>query len=365
MTIPSNQIIPYYPNKVLLSSLSDTNKQWILHVDLKNIMQGLYMEHVVKQLATGKSKLPDTSIVSAVCSFLSIHMNFARMFNKKIGFVFFFESNKSTYHTNIDEDYKRDRYTGGFFGLDAKGKERYFYTVNSNLKILAKVLPVLPNVTCIHFDKMEADFVPYYLLSRRLVPFENTTHFVYSNDKDMLQCLAVCDSCYIFRRSGKFKEMIGNGEACSRYLSCEVPFPDSYFQFALAINGDSADNVDGVHGVGPVYLKKNLTKLIEAGGGISNIIRNTCEGRTSLLDKSLFDGSMDFRTKRVFKFDELGGLSRNMRLVSFEVMSKVVDSEVRQFVVDQLAHKKASFEEVNEALSRLSVDNCSLLSALY
>ena len=373
MTILVNQIIPYYPDKLLFDDIiNNGTSQWILYIDLRNIMQGLYLKHVVKELAKPQHNFVDTSISSSLFAFLSFHAKFAKTLGKKIGFVFFYESGTSSYHSHIMKEYKQNAW-GNFYDLSEEEKERYLYVITSNLNLLEKVIVKIPNVVCIHLDSIEADFIPYYLMSRGLVPNSNTSHIIYSNDKDMFQCLHLSKHCYIFRRIARKKEIITHGNACSRYFKFMCDFPDSYFQLALSLDGDSSDNISGVNGIGPVYLRKHLRKLVECGGGIDNIVSKAYRQEKRLLCQSLYNGQVDSRTQRVFNFDNLGLLSRNMSLISYEVLSRHLDNDddsdvisARNAIKEAIYYnKKMSFTSLYTATSRLGIEKASELAYLY
>ena len=374
MTIPVNQIIPYYPTKLLLDNIIDNGtNQWILYIDLRNIMQGLYLRHVVDELARPQHDFLDTSIASSVFAFLSYHAKLAKSLNKKIGFVFFFESGTSLYHNQILKEYKQNRW-GNFYGLTEKQKEQYFYVIDSNLRFLENILIRIPNTTCIHLEHVEADFIPYYLVSRNLVPIENTSHIVYSNDKDMLQCLQLNEYCYVFRRIMKIREIISHNNACSKYFKILCDFPDSYFQFALSLDGDQSDNIKGVNGIGPAFLKKHLNDLVDCGGGIENIILKSFRQEKRLLCQSLYNGKIDAKTQRVFNFDNLGLLSRNMNLISYEVLSRHLDSNdsmsnianVKKHIIDMLSfNKKMAFTNLYSCLKKFGIEQAGELVYLY
>ena len=167
----------------------------------------------------------------------------------------------------------------------------------------------------------EADFIPYYLTTRGLVKSDNNTaNIIYSNDHDMYQCIN--DHCYQYFKTPKCKKIIKKGNIMKEYLKEECNFPDTWFPLAMSILGDAGDCVDiACKGFGPKNLIKVLEQLVSLTGGIEQIYEKVHTGQPIFETNTLLNGN-----KILPKIIEVeAGIIKNLKLVSFEVISKMID----------------------------------------
>ena len=256
-----SSLLSYYPNYYILDEIvSKKNyKEVNIFIDLKNCLQTVYMEHAIKNIVenTKKSTFKDSSIFSSVLSFLSFHKIYSIKRNVKIRFYIFLESGQSYYHTNISKTYKISRRIDNLYGLDRIDRDLFYEVLNSNFGLIEKVFNRVPFVKVIRLMNLEADFVPYYLISRNLIPQnEESVNIIYSNDHDLLQCIN--ERCLVFFKSAKNKKIVKQNEVVEQTFKCNNIVPDEYLPLMMAVVGDEGDDVKGIKGIGAKTLAKIL-----------------------------------------------------------------------------------------------------------
>lgn len=322
-----SSLLSYYPTYAILDEILAKNnyKKMTIYIDLKNSLQTVYMEHAIVNILE-QSKLAkhfDTSIFSSLVSFLSFHRIYGHKRGVDIDFIVFFESGHSIYHKNISKTYKISRRIDDLYGLDRADKELFYKILQANFQLIENAFNKMPNTKVIRLNKLEADFIPYYLLTRNLVEYDGSrAHAIYSNDHDLWQCVAE-HSC-IFSKAGKAKKIIKAGEIMFRMLKKPNKIPDIFLPLAMAVIGDPGDDVDGVENVGPARFLDMFPDLVKMTGSMGQIYKNVREG------KDLFNPvTRNFKNKHLkdvvdSEFNNKT-ISNNLKLVSFELISREVD----------------------------------------
>jgi len=323
----SASLLSFYPTHQILDEvLAIKNyKNVIVYLDLKNNLQTTYMEHAVINIleSSKSSRYLDTSIFSSLLSFLGWHKQYALKKGINIHFVIFFETGRSFYHQSIYKMYKVSRRVDELYGLDRNDRELFTQTLQNNFKLIEKAGNQLPGTTVIRMENFEADFIPYYLTTRELVPMDDSVlHLVYSNDHDLWQCAR--NNVYLYSKTPTAKKIIRENQAMSLILKQECNLPDSYLPLAMSILGDPGDDVPGVKGVGPKRLYPMLNEIIDLVGDMNQVYESVRNG------SGLFNGiDKEIKNKYLNSVieDEKQNqtVSRNLKLVSFELISRFLD----------------------------------------
>ena len=322
-----SSLLSYYPTYSILDEILAKNnyKKMTIYIDLKNTLQTVYMEHAIVNILE-QSKIAkhfDTSIFSSLVSFLSFHRIYGHKRGVDIDFIIFFESGHSIYHKNISKTYKISRRIDDLYGLDRADKELFYKILHANFQLIENAFNKMPNTKVIRLNKLEADFIPYYLLSRKLVEYDSSrVHTIYSNDHDLWQC--VSDHSYIFSKAGKSKKIIKQGEIMRLMLKKPTKIPDIFLPLAMSVIGDTGDDVDGVKNVGPSRFLEIFPELIKLTGSMGKIYEKIGKG------EALFDPvPQNFKNKYLkdVVYSEINNktISNNLKLVSFELISREVD----------------------------------------
>lgn len=321
-----SSILSYYPTYSILDEVlkSGNYNKMNVFIDLKNTLQSLYMEHCVINLVESsiRSKFIDTSIFASVISFLSFHKIYSVKRNIDMEFYFFFETGRSYYHENIEKGYKKSRKQDALYGLDREKREKFFEVVQKNLMLIEKACNKMPSVKIIRLPNLEADFIPYYLMRNKLVDLsDNVANITYSNDHDLYQ--NVGPNSYVFLKHPKMKKVLKHGSVMSTYLKFENDIPEEYYPLAMAIIGDSGDDVIGINGIGPKTASKIIEDLVQMTGGMETLYNNVFEGNDIFINTT--KNPNKYIDKIIEEEQNNCKISKNLKLVSFEVLSRFFD----------------------------------------
>ena len=341
-----SSLLSYYPTYAILDEIVSYGnyKKLTVFIDLKNTLQTTYMEHAIVNILENSKQMKymDTSIFSSLISFLSFHKMYSMKRGIDIDFIIFFETGQSYYHQNISKKYKISRKIDDLYGLERADRELFWKILHNNFRLVDQACNKLPGVKVVRLSHLEADFVPYYMLSRKKVPYDgNTGYVLYSNDHDMWQCAA--KDSYIFSKAGKNKKIIKPGSIMSRFLKRPCEYDDIYLPLAMAVIGDPGDDVEGVNGIGPARFLEIMPQLVAMTGDMGTIYKKV-ENNQKLIDPI----PPSFRNKHLQKVVNAEvkneTISKNLKLVSFELISRAVDNPSTTEMID----KRKSIEKVLE-----------------
>jgi len=375
-------LISYYPTYSLLDYLLSYAKsdRLNIYIDLKNVMKPLYMEHTVNNLviSTKRSNKVDTSIFTSLLNYLAFHKEYSLKREIDIKFYIFCEMGNSYYHQNINKNYKANRKIDDLFGLDREGKELFTKIIQNNLRLIERVFNRIPNIKVFCLEHFEADFVPYYIIRNSLASIKNTCHIIYSTDHDMYQTLCIGENIFQYARGNNVsskRKIITKNEIMKNYLkSEEVNIPDEYFILSMAVLGDKIDNVPKVKGIGPKTILKIIEQLVKCVGGIDNLYSNV-KNNKPIFKENIEDEVDDKAILSIINEERKNGLiSNNLKQVSFEIISSVLDSpptteilEKRKKIHEVLNNNKIVDSNVMcEVLEKLNIEfDSSQLYLLY
>lgn len=341
-----SSLLSYYPTYAILDEVLSYGDfdQLNLYFDLKNNLQTLYLEHAIKNVVemTLKTRVIDTSIFTSVLSFLAFHKLYGIKKKIKVNFYIFFETGVSYYHTNLYKKYKVSRRIDDLYGLERDKRELFFDIFHKNLMLVEKACRRIPRNCVIRLPNLEADFIPYYLIRNGLVDTgENAAHIIYSNDHDLLQTVEAGNNTFIFQKSGKKKKLVKKNETMKTYFKLEKNFPDSYLPLAYSVIGDTGDDIDGINGIGPKRVMDLIEELVSLVGGIETLYENVKKGKNIFATGTISENK--YMMDIVKNEEEKGIISRNLKLISFEILSRFLDdpstiemSKKRKFIKETL-----------------------------
>jgi len=358
-------LLSYYPNYAILDEIVSYGnyKKLTIFMDLKNNLQTTYMEHAIINIVenTKKSKFKDSSIFSSLISFLGFHKIYGIKRGIDIDFIIFFETGQSYYHKNISKKYKISRQIDNLYGLERADRELFTEVLQSNFALIDKAANKFPNVKVIRVPNLEADFIPYYLLSRKKVPLsEDNGYIIYSNDHDLWQCVST--NSFIFSKSAKNKKIVKPGTVMRNYLNRKNNIPDLYLPLAMSIIGDVGDDVYGVKDIGPSRFLEMFDELISLTGNISEIYRKV-ENNLPLFELNQRNFKNKYLNNVISCEMKDRTISNNLKMVSFELISRALDNpssismiEKRE-LIDKILQDNttAPLNSLKEALERTGV----------
>jgi len=332
------QLINYYPRHHLLDELLTANPN-VSHInffiDLKNIMQTTYLEFAIQYLINDSKEKGQISslIFESFMAFLGFHKEYVLSRSLTANFYVFFETGDSGYHKRIFKDYKSNRSIDKAFGLTESELRLNRDILQKNLILINKVGNKLPNVRVFHLENLEADFIPYYLMSRKLIPEGNhIINLTYSTDHDLYQNTLCTPRSYIYYRRKQKLLIIDKTKIIEHYSKIKnfkTDLTPDYYPFFIACTGDTGDGIPKpFRGAGPATINKNLKEFVEICGGLDNIIAIASDkNATEFLDINNDNFKNINLNSTLQKFiDNNDKILRNTRLMSFEVLSRYLDN---------------------------------------
>lgn len=342
-----SSLLSFYPNyEILDSALSKGNFTKLnLFIDLKNVLQTIYLKHAVENIVenTLRSKYNDTSVFSSVLPFLAFHKLYAIKRGIDVNFYFFFEVGQSYYHKNLNKKYKISRQIDDLYGLSREKRETFTDVLQSNFSLINKALNFLPNTKVFMLEHLEADFIPYFLITRKYVGgSENECNLIYSNDHDLQQTCN--DNTFIFAKTGKSKKLLTKDDIMSKFLQVKNDIPVDYLPYCMAITGDGGDDIEGIKGIGPKTVYKNFDEI---SGLIDNDVNKLYDNVMSSNDIFNRKG-IEFQNKIINKIvdeeDKNKLISRNLKQISFELISRYLESPD---TTEDIKRREKIFETLN------------------
>ena len=339
-----SSLLSYYPTYKILDEIVSygSYKKLNIFIDLKNTLQTTYMEHAIINIVENskKTKFIDTSVFSSLLSFLAFHKIYGMKRGIDIKFFIFFESGLSYYHLNISKKYKISRKIDNLYGLERADRDLFFKVLHGNFELIERSCNRMPDIKVIRLPNLEADFVPYYLLSRKKIPNDSITgNIVYSNDHDLWQCAS--KDTYIFSKSASIKKIIKPGTVMRTFLKKENSIEDIYLPLAMSVIGDTGDDVDGVANVGPARFLEMFDELVTLTGNMWEIYEKV-ENNKPLLN-SIPESTVNKYLKKVIDAEVQDKvISNNLKLVSFELISRAIDNPA----TTELLEKRKIIEKI-------------------
>lgn len=340
-----SSLLSYYPTYAILDEIVSENNYSNLNlfIDLKNNLQTTFMEHAIVNIVNSskKANLLDTSIFSSLISFLSFHKMWSIKRAVGIKFYIFFETGLSYYHKNISKTYKVSRQIDDLYGLSRADRELFYRVLHANFRLIERALNLMPKVKVIRLSHLEADFIPYYLLTRNKIQTEPTdTNLIYSNDHDLYQCL-VHDNTYVFAKAGRVKRVIKRGEVFKNFLKRESNIPEEYYPLAMAVIGDIGDDVYGVKDVGPARFVQVFPELVKLTGDMETVYQKVRKN-IPIIDPEPPATANKILKKIIDAELTKNQISKNLKLVSFELLSRELDDPSSTEILD----KRKSIEKL-------------------
>jgi len=364
-------LINYYPTYDILNRALSTSKEKVnrlnIYIDLKNISQAIYLEFMIRYLIEDTVSTGRVSpwIFISFVKYLLYHKKWAIKNDIDIHFYIFFESGSSFYHCNIEKKYKSNRLIDQFYGLSRNDVEIFRDIWQKNLMMIEKVCRRFANTSVIHLKRLEADFVPYYIMTRGLVESgDDILHMTYSTDKDLFQNTFCTQNSIIFRRIKKDLRIVQKEDIISLFAKKEINMNPEWFPIILAITGDDGDCVPQLRkGLGPITATKCAAEVIKLGEGVDQLLDKAYQNQKLFCE---YDGVGDKNWNKNTKIvlEEEDAFRRNLNLVSFECLSKNIDNpkttnwiEIRNFIKLRVDENKNHSDKnlLKEALDKMGI----------
>lgn len=234
-----------------------------VYLDMKNAMTSMFVPNVIEEIVfnTKNNGKLDSSIFQSLVMYASWWRRFCLARNLRCSVHIASDYGRSAYHQSIYERYKENRrvsttkltpYDEEFQEIKAK-----------NTDLAANVINKIPNAHFYLLSMLEADFVPYYLITRKYND-PKILHIICSNDHDMYEAITQPNIIQLFKCRGVSKILTDSSciygflgidkqsiNSKTKILDKLNEFDPKYLSALMAVIGDSGDDVPGVDGVGP------------------------------------------------------------------------------------------------------------------
>jgi hypothetical protein len=330
-------------------------------------MQTTYLEFAIRYLINDSNDRGYVSplIFESFVAFLGFHKEYVMTRNITADFYVFFETGESGYHKRIYKDYKSNRQIDKAFGLTQAELNLNREILQKNLLLINKIGNKLPNTRVYHLQNLEADFIPYYLMSRKLVKTgKDTLQLTYSTDHDLYQNTLAAENSYIYFRRKKKLEIIDKNIIINKYVKEKFisELDTEYYPIFIACTGDIGDGIPTpFKGAGPATINKNLKEFVEICGGLDSIFEKAIDKNCSHLvpiNNEAF-GNINLNNKMQKFIDNEENILRNIRLMSFEVLSSYLD----KYGDNTLMEKRKQIHEISK--QDITIDSEILLESLH
>jgi 5'-3' exonuclease len=163
--------------------------------------------------------------------------------------------------------------------------------------------------------------------------FNNSAHIIYSADKDLTQCLH-SDNIFQYYRHYRLTKMLSQKDIFKHVFKLtidEIESPAEWFCMALAIVGDAADGFKGINGIGPKRCISVLPQIMTLCGGSIDKVYQNIRDKKPLFDRSYVPNNNI--VKKIIDGEDI--IVRNMKLLSFELLSDFIDGGFPTYVNDR------------------------------
>lgn len=373
-TLHNTNLISLYPKYTYLKSFlkveQEMNYKNRLNVffDMKNLLGLSFMEQIMAGLYNNSQvyNLTDMSIFVSFMNHLKRMKEFLYQFYPVVNFIYFMDNGESKYHKHHHIGYKANRTVTTKLTEDVvKGFMEIYHT---NLNITKKVMNKIKDAYLVCLEQLESDFIPYYVINEMNDISDSSINIVFSNDKDMYQCINLDNTyCYVKNYSKKTDYILTKENAVKYYLKDKTLNGDvigvlKYFDLLLALAGDTSDGIDGIKGVGPKSAYKIIIHLLQ-----EKILPqdNKLFIRQLYSNENIFKNNilnMHDRIKLVNKVKEnIDKVIRNIKLTSYEYLSMYLnDTESEKSNYDIIyetlkINKAMTSQQYNSVMNKLKI----------
>lgn len=245
------------------------NDNVTVYIDINSVIKQLYSPQIAENFTHIKTKDRLNLVVELVNIIGHYRHFFASRLSMHSRFFLFYSDKESIYHTNIDENYKKEYYK-------KMDKDNITYrdtnkTIKSTLELVKTIVKYIPNAYFIDTYKIEPTILPYYIINKTNIDNDNDYSLIVSNDKIYRQLLKYKDRMLLLELRGSEKSKViskenvkdelfssGTKKDINEFVNIDYNILDIYNLFT-----DHKDQeYKSIPGYGPVSTVKLLDKMI-------------------------------------------------------------------------------------------------------
>lgn len=350
-----------YPPNFLDTHFNENENLDTVHyyVDFKNSYTGFFISDIVQEMVSNKQyNRPESSVLQSLIHMIAAWKYFCLERNKKLKVFICTDQGKSTYHNEINKEYKAQRkISPSLLPL----KEPLEHIIYDNMQIFEKIYKHFGNVFYFNLKFLESDFLPYWLITRIYKGQDNILHVISSNDKDHYQSLLLPNTIMYSKKQGISKEYnkttiladfmkihtIKNQNKMIKVLDTIRNINPEYITVLMSMVGDASDNVKGATKVGPMTTLElfSNTNIVNSILGDLNVRR-----KEILEDKNLFDFSnVNLSTDKKWSkiIEENDTITKAFKQIDYEMLCMYLEQENN---LHKVKHLKYMNEQLNYVL---------------
>ena len=312
-----------YPTYKVLNEILQDKREFVLYLDIRNNLAGLYYEEALKSMLNESGV---KNLLLNVLDYIEFIYRYSINFNKLPHIVIFFDVGTSAYHKNILKTYKSNRIISSYKLLSLTEAETAYDNIRNALGMIHSIFAKLYNVHVIRLRNLESDFIPYLMISKKIFGSKIDKHIISSNDKDMLQNLEFENAVLLSAFSSKKQVYTSKNWLKKFKITDKLNIDIRNFVYFLSIMGDKVDGIPGVRDVGI----KSMVSILE------------------IVDNS----SIDYQSPRVY----LDSLKQYYDDLSRRLQNKLRLIE-KNFDIFERNYKLISYKELINNLSRTQKEN--------
>ena len=346
-------ILSFYPPTELEKRIDDKKPKTLhVYIDLKNIMVSLFVPEIVEQIMANSKTMGniDSSILQSIIIATSYWRKLAQRKGMNIRIFICADTGESIYHTEIHKNYKANRKISkdGIISCQEIKDIR-----DRNFNIADKLINKIPHVYFFCLKFLEADFLPYYLITKYFKNKDHIYHVVLSGDKDLYQNMVVGEDVVQIYKLKQVKYLLDESQILLQYSkpnkaslktqskhmkNLELIDP-KYITAMMACVGDASDDIPGVaekdsegktivSGVGAISTlemfsnKKRLERLIGTPEELDDRIHS---GGLFVKEEGFIEGLKDKKWAKVIKNNDKA--TKAYKMISFEQLSRWVSDK--------------------------------------
>lgn len=335
-------LISAYPSIEISDLIKEQKpKKLNVYIDLKNVMVSLFVEDVAREIVLNSRNMQnlDSSIFQSVVNISAYWIRYGK--ERGLGVEVFVCSDigQSSYHLEI---YKKYKYRRQISNIDSWVCGPEIKKVrDKNFLLCDMICNKIPHVYFFCLKYLEADFLPYYLITRKYKNNKDILHIVCSNDKDLYQTAVDATVVQLYKLKGqknilKFDTILGTYTKFHKSsvknqvskLNKLAKIDPKYIVAMMAVCGDAGDDIPGIKGMGTARVvdmfaeTEVVNKIL---GSPEDIDNRVAQGGKLFKEDVMGVCEMPNIWRKVFIENDL--VTKSFKMISFEMLCRWMEKK--------------------------------------
>lgn len=332
------KLTPLMKDYITLNKLNRNTTTVNIFIDFYDVMKSVYNPKTLNLLDNMKQD-ERLMIASEVINMVSHYRHFfySRM-NMFSNIYFFYSNEKSTFHLNINENYKKDFYDKRISKYCSENFKVINRIIESNIKLIKGFLEYVPHAYFINTGDLEPAVLPFHIIKNRVN--ENDFNVIISNDQIQYQNLIYNDKTIILELRGEKSRIVSSENVFEILLEKSKKdyndlsiFPD-LIPVINGFSGNSQYNINGYKNMGIIRAMTFVQKCLD-----ENVL-----GNYEYLDLDELKSTL----KTKLKDDELDKFLDNFKMLSHYYIDScnIYDIVLEKQLIDRIDARSVRY--INE-----------------